>query len=358
MQRQVAGLPVRLPMVDIHTVSAGRRLDRAGSTAAARCASARRARVPTPGPGVLRPRRHRPTVTDANLVLGRLPAGVADRRPTGARRRRARRRRSGSLGVGTAEEAAAGDRRSRRQRDGAGAARGVGGARPRPGGRLRLLAVGGAGPLHACELRDPGLGAARVLCLPGQRRALRGRPGGRRAPPRQRRRRTWLQPLDEAPGPGARGRPSLAGATDGEDVRGAADLRYAGQIVRAAGAVRGPVRELQGGLRTPSTSARYGHADRDRAIELVTLRAAAVAPGADVTLARHGRGRAPAARADIRWDGADVEAETVLSGTGLPPGTKVAGPAIVEFPGDALPRPARPGPARPTTTASWRWTAT
>ena len=33
----------------------------------------------------------------------------------------------------------------------------------------------------------------------------------------------------------------------------------------------------------------------------------------------------------IRWDGEDVEA-TVLSGTGLPPGTTVEGPAVVEFP--------------------------
>jgi N-methylhydantoinase A len=74
---------------------------------------------------------------------------------------------------------------------------------------------------------------------------------------------------------------------------------------------------------------RYGHADRDRAIELVTLRAAAVAPGAEVTLTA--AGDADRSTRTIRWDGAEVEAE-VLTGTGLPPGTEVTGPAIVEFP--------------------------
>ena len=69
------GLPVRLPMVDLHTVGAG-----GGSLAwldaAARFGSGRRARS-RPRPGRLRPRRKRATVTDANLLLGRLPAQLA-----------------------------------------------------------------------------------------------------------------------------------------------------------------------------------------------------------------------------------------------------------------------------------------
>ena len=74
---------------------------------------------------------------------------------------------------------------------------------------------------------------------------------------------------------------------------------------------------------------RYGHADRERAVELVTLRAAAVAPGAEVTLTA--TGDVERGRRTIRWDGEEVEAE-VLRGSGLPPGTEVTGPAIVEFP--------------------------
>ena len=59
------------------------------------------------------------------------------------------------------------------------------------------------------------------------------------------------------------------------------------------------------------------------------MRAAAVAPGAEVTL--KATGDVERSRRTIRWDGSDVDAE-VLSGTGLPPGTTIDGPAIVEFP--------------------------
>ena len=61
----------------------------------------------------------------------------------------------------------------------------------------------------------------------------------------------------------------------------------------------------------------------------MTLRAAAVAPGAQVTVTA--TGAVEHGRRAIRWDGQEVEAE-VLTGTGLPPGTTVTGPAIVEFP--------------------------
>ena len=58
-----------------------RRLDRLGRRAAARCASGRARRAPTPGPAAYGQGGEEPTVTDANLLLGYL-----------ARRRRARRR--------------------------------------------------------------------------------------------------------------------------------------------------------------------------------------------------------------------------------------------------------------------------
>jgi N-methylhydantoinase A len=119
----------------------------------------------------------------------------------------------------------------------------------------------------------------------------------------------------------------LAAARDGEQVRGAADLRYEGQSFE----LLVPFEDAAGleDAFHAEHERRYGHADRDRAVELVTLRAAAVAPGAEVTLTA--AGDAERSRRTIRWEGADVEAE-VLSGTGLPPGTKVEGPAIVEFP--------------------------
>jgi len=113
----------------------------------------------------------------------------------------------------------------------------------------------------------------------------------------------------------------------GERPRAAADLRYVGQSFELLIPFEDPA-ELAAAFHAEHER-RYGHADADRPVELVTLRAAAVQPGATVHLAAAGefsRSRRP-----IRWDGEELEA-TVLTGTGLPPGTKVEGPAVVEFP--------------------------
>ena len=73
VDRRVAGLPVRLPMVDIHTVSAG-----GGSIAWVDSGGALRVGPQSagadPGPACYGRGGTEPTVTDANLVLGRLPA--------------------------------------------------------------------------------------------------------------------------------------------------------------------------------------------------------------------------------------------------------------------------------------------
>ena len=61
---------MRLPMVDIHTV--GRAAARSpGSTRTAGQGRTEKRRRRS-GAGLLRPGRHQPTVTDANLMLGRL----------------------------------------------------------------------------------------------------------------------------------------------------------------------------------------------------------------------------------------------------------------------------------------------
>ena len=75
-ERRVGGLPLRLPQLDIHTVGAGGGsiawLD-SGRRAARR---ARRAPAPIPGPACYGRGGELPTVTDANLVLGRLDPDV------------------------------------------------------------------------------------------------------------------------------------------------------------------------------------------------------------------------------------------------------------------------------------------
>src|SRR3954452_4715911 len=162
VDRRVAGLPVRLPMVDIHTVSAG-----GGSIAWVDSGGALRVGPQSagadPGPACYGRGATEPTGTDANLVLGRLPAQspiAADLTLDADASRTALE----SLGVGSAEEAAEGVVAVavnamvqalrvvsvERGHDPAGAA---------------LIAFGGAGPLHACELATA-LGATRVLCLP------------------------------------------------------------------------------------------------------------------------------------------------------------------------------------------------
>src|SRR5262245_43069184 len=86
-----------------------------------------------------------------------------------------------------------------------------------------LLAFGGAGPLHACELATQ-LGATRVLCLPAS--GVLSAVGLAAAERRRDVSRSLLQPLAEATGLDELVA-ELAG--EAEQIRGAADLRYEGQ---------------------------------------------------------------------------------------------------------------------------------
>jgi N-methylhydantoinase A len=320
VQRQVAGLPVRLPMVDIHTVSAG-----GGSIAWVDSGGALRVGPQSagadPGPACYGRGGEEPTVTDANLVLGRLPAGS----PISADLELdvdAARAALESLRIGSAGEAAEGvvavAVNAMVQ-----ALRVVSVERGHDPAGASLLAFGGAGPLHACELAAQ-LGATRVLCLPAS--GVLSAVGLAAAERRRDASRSLLQPLADASDLEAVVE-ELAASRDGESVRGAADLRYAGQSFELLVPFDDPA-ELEPAFHAEHER-RYGHADPERAVELVTLRAAAVAPGAEVTLTA--TGECERSRRTIRWNGASVEAE-VLTGTGLPAGTTVEGPAIVEFP--------------------------
>ena len=269
-------------------------------------------------------------MTDANLILGRLPAEspiAADLRLDVEAARRALE----SLGIGSAEEAAEGvvavAVNAMVQ-----ALRVVSVERGHDPAGASLLAFGGAGPLHACELATQ-LGATRVLCLPAS--GVLSAVGLAAAERRRDASRSLLQPLADAADLD-RLVAELAG--DGEEIRGAADLRYAGQSFELLIPFDDPA-ELEEAFHAEHER-RYGHADRDRAVELVTLRAAAVAAGAEVTLTA--TGDVQRSRRTIRWEGSDLDAE-VLTGDGLPPGTKVEGPAIVEFPETTCLDPARLG---------------
>ena len=75
-ESEIGGLPVRIPMVDIHTVGAGggsiARVDAAGTLRVGPQSAAAR-----PGPACYGHGGREPTVTDANLLLGHLPQNAA-----------------------------------------------------------------------------------------------------------------------------------------------------------------------------------------------------------------------------------------------------------------------------------------
>ena len=180
-EREVAGLPVRLPSLDIHTIGAGggsiARLDPGGALRVGPQSAGA-----VPGPACYGRGGVDPTVTDADLVAGRIPAdaafpgiGVLD---LGAA--------AGSLGrAGVSADGviAVVDAEMERAIRAVTVERGVD---PRP---LALVAFGGAGPLHACALADAigmttvivppragVLSAVGLLCAPVQRDLVRSWP--------------------------------------------------------------------------------------------------------------------------------------------------------------------------------------
>jgi N-methylhydantoinase A len=167
----VSGMPVAVPMLDIHTVGAGggsiARFDRAGALRVGPESAGAE-----PGP-ICYGHGERPTVTDANLVLGRIPnsglLGGAFKLDLPRARRFMNRARgpmpsAESLAQGIVDVANAvmekairviSVERGHDQRD------------------YSLVAFGGAGALHACELAEA-LEIPRVLvpCFPGALSAL------------------------------------------------------------------------------------------------------------------------------------------------------------------------------------------
>ena len=125
-----------------------------------------------------------------------------------------------------------------------------------------LVAFGGAGPLHACELAEE-LGMRTVLVpeAAGVLSAL----GLVASDERRDSVRTHLVPLDEA----------------GELPReGTADLRYAGQSFE----LNVPLQDDLAEAFHRAHEELYGFAERDRPIELVAVRTAEVKPGPQIEL--------------------------------------------------------------------------
>jgi len=278
--REVAGLPVRLPSLDIHTIGAGggsiAHLDAGGALVVGPESAGA-----DPGPACYGRGGTAPTVTDADLILGRIPADAAF---PGLGRLDSEAARTALVtalrpdAAASAEDLAAGvvavvDAAMEQAVRAVTVERGIDPA------RLALVAFGGAGPLHACALAEalempavivpPRAGvfsAVGLLCSPRQRELVR----------------SWPDPsardgLDEALAElGSEARAVVAGIGAGGagepaiEVEYALDCRYRGQSHE---------------LTVPTVDAfhaeherRNGYARPDAAVEVVALRARARRP--------------------------------------------------------------------------------
>ena len=251
-ERVVAGLPIRLPTVDIHTVGAGggsvARLDAGGAVRVGpKSAGA------DPGPACYGRGGKEPTVTDANLLLGRLPERLAGGVELD---RDAAERAMGSLDPAAVVDVVNAEMLR--------ALRVVSVERGLDPRDFALVAFGGAGPLHACALAEE-LGIRDVL-VPDAAGVLSA-VGLVASDERRDRVESRLVPLDEA----------------GELPRdGEADLRYAGQSFE----LTVPLADDLAAVFHRAHEERYGYADRARPIELVAIRTADVRRGPSFDLPR------------------------------------------------------------------------
>jgi len=248
-EREVGGMPVRLPTVDVHTVGAG-----GGSLVRRDAGGALRVGPESagadPGPACYG-RGGGPTVTDANLLLDRLPAelpgGLALDGDAAAAAL------SGIDPAAVVEVVNAEMLRTLRV---------VSVERGHDPRDFALVAYGGAGPLHACALAEElGIEAVVVPAAAGVLSAL----GLAASDERRDRVVSHVRPLAEVGD-----LPS-----DGE-----ADLRYRGQSFELTVPLGPHLAERF----HDAHDERYGYAERGREVELVAVRTADVVPGPELEL--------------------------------------------------------------------------
>jgi N-methylhydantoinase A len=248
--RAVGGLPVRLPTVDLHTVGAG-----GGSLVWRDAGGALRVGPESagadPGPACYGRGGTRPTVTDANLLLGRLPerlAGELKLDRDAAARALEKLDPAEVIEVVNAEMLLA--------------LRVISVERGHDPREFALIAFGGAGPLHACALAEElEIGMVLVPAAAGVLSAL----GLVASDERRDTVRSYVRPLAEA----------------GElPAEGEADLRYTGQSFELTVPLGADVAEAF----HRAHEDRYGYSDRERPVELVAVRTADVRPGPELVL--------------------------------------------------------------------------
>lgn len=344
---EIAGLPLRLPAIDIHTVGAG-----GGSIAFADAGGALHVGPQSagadPGPACYPDLRQQtdktllPTVTDANLVLGRLDASHflgGTLRLEAERARAVLAELAGEMGANSAESAAYDVIRvanATMER----AIRKISVERGYDPRLFTLVPFGGAGPLHACDLADS-LQIPRVLIppTPGVLSAL----GMLVAAPTKAYSQTVMTRLDDRADATLSGlfavltaRATVDMAEDGYDsaelhLSRAVDMRYVGQSHELT--VVFDAADDLAELFHVAHEKRYGYRQSHAAIELVTVRLTATvsvdppvlprlqADGSDV-------GRGIIGRKPVYF-GADYCDTPLFDRARLLPGHQFTGPAII-----------------------------
>ncbi len=328
----VAGVPIKLPMVDVHTVSAG-----GGSIASVDAGGALRvgprSAGAAPGPVAYNQGGAEPTVTDANLVLGyladsaRLGGTVTLRRDLALQ---ALDRVGTRLGLDATATALGVVRVANAEMVRALKVISVErGLDPRP---FALVAFGGAGGLHACALAEElgmttvlapkagGVLSALGLAISDVRRDyVRALPMSLRE--------TALDVVESAFDGLER---QAARDLTAPDLRRLADLRYRGQSFELT-VEADRLEELEVRLHEAHEQ-RYGYHMEDQPVELVSVRLVAAVPGEKPTLYEpEPTDGAHVTRRQANFDGAWVDTP-VHDRTRMGRGSTVEGPAIVEFP--------------------------
>ena len=335
MGRSVGGRALALPMVDVHTVGAG------GGSIAWRDAGGAlrvgpRSAGADPGPACYGRGGELPTVTDADLLLGRLDARsplAGDVKLDREAAERAVASLARELELSTAETALGIVRVANTEM--AAAVRVVTVERGIDPRELALVAFGGAGPLHATEIADElemrrvivpntgGVLSALGLVLSEHRRDVVESVLLSGAALTQESLGHAVERL------AARAREELG--DERAELRATFDLRYAGQAFELP--VEARPDESVTALRRAfdrSHESRYGYRDDDAELELVTVRVTAATPGPE------GRPSATAA-ADERSGRRVVFAGDELEARVLGPGeAELDGPAVFELEGSTL----------------------
>ncbi len=341
-------MPIHVPMVDVHTIGAGggsiARIDDAGLLQVGpRSAGAR------PGPVCYGRGGDEPTITDANLVLGRLDPDrlLSVDSPVGLEHvRKVIQRRIGEAVGLDADAAAAAILRVANDRM-AGAIRMVSLARGYDPRDFALFAFGGAGPLHACALaRELGIPQVLVPARPGLTNAL----GCAVADLRHDFLRTVNAPLGALP-PERLREILLAQRAEGEatlsregiaiesiEVLHEADLQFQGQSHLLTIPLPGPdvaIDQIQASFEKTYWHRFQVELPEIRAV-LVNLHTAVIGKRRTLPLGDLGRGKpAPSVAAAVRttrpvWFDGGWHDTPVLRREALPADARFDGPAIVE----------------------------